>query len=106
MAVTDVQAVRFCNEYARTRADQFAQTYYRTRIAINKWDAEGIAALIPNSASEIIVDGAETDGRAIITGQMVHQLMESYARPWMTDLDANTALKLNILLRLAVNPER
>lgn len=102
--ITNPQAVRFANEYARTRADALARAYYEMKSALDEWDATGMDTLIPNNAADTIIDGSATDGRTPITGQNVHQLMETYGRAFVADLEANANLKLNILLQVSVNP--
>lgn len=105
MAITNPQAVTFSNQFARTRADTFAQTYYATRQMVDEWDASGLAAIIPNDAAETVEDGSAVDGRTPITGANINGFI-TYARAWLADLEANNNAKLNVLLNISVNPER
>lgn len=75
MAVTNTQAIKFCNEDIRVAAEMYVQLYNRTLDILARWSANGqnITALIPND-STVIDDGAEVghtpqpDGRPPLTG--------------------------------------
>lgn len=41
MPVTDINAIRFCNEHVRVNADKLAQAYTAVNDARNRWDALG-----------------------------------------------------------------
>ena len=66
--------------------------------------AQDISTLIPNS-TETIGDGADVDGRPVITGADVYAVKD-LALALITDLEANGSAKLNQLLCVAVNPLR
>jgi len=100
--ITNPQAVKFCNEQARRIADAYAGMYYFAKSVGDVWTAQGISALIPNDAS-VIIDGSVQDGRATITGAMVNGLVSTLAG-LVNDLEANSKLKLNGLLKIAVSP--
>ena len=102
MAITDPQAIRFCNERVRVAADKFGQLYNWCVSVQNEWAAQGIGALIPNDSSPII-DGAQTDGRPLITGADVNTLAARVTE-FISLLEANTNAKLNHILKVAVNP--
>lgn len=104
MAITNPQAVKFSNEQARPMADLYAQLYYALKTLTDTWDAQVISSVITNT-SDVIEDGFATDGRASITGAMVTGLITN-AKAFCADLEANTKLKLNGLLKIAVNPQR
>ena len=87
MAITDPEAVRY---------------YYASRAFQNEWVATDMATKIPNDAGELVVDGSATDGRTPITGQNVNQL-QGHINTMITDLEANSNTKLNILLQIEVN---
>jgi len=101
MAITNPQAVVFCNEKVRPTADKYMQLYWLAKFFTQEWAATGMAALIPNTA-DIVVDGSETDGRTPITGQMVNGLKNNLDL-LITDLEANSKAKLNGLSQIAVN---
>jgi len=100
--ITSPQAVKFCNEQARRIADSYAGLYYFAKEVTDIWTAQGIGALIPNDAS-VIVDGSVQDGRATITGAMVNGLITNL-QALISDLEANSKLKLNGLMKIAVSP--
>lgn len=104
MAIDNPQAVKFCNEQVRTLADKYAQLYYAAKTVSDVYVAQGMAALIPNTA-DIVVDGSASDGRAQITGAKVTGFVNA-ANALITDLEASSDLKLNVLLQIAVNPQR
>ncbi len=101
MAITNPQAIRFANEEVRRIADLEAQLYFATKAFLAEWTAQGIGALIPNTA-EVLTDGSLQDGRAEITGAKVNGLV-NYLTARATDLEANSNQKLNVLLQIAVN---
>ena len=102
--ITNPQAVRFSNEQARPTADVYAQLYYHLKTFADTWDAQGIGTIIPNTA-DVIIDGSVQDGRAAVTGAMINGLVTN-AKAFVTDLEASSKLKLNGLLKIAVNPQR
>jgi len=99
--ITDPEAVRFSNEKARTLADAAARYYYMAKAFTNEWDATGMGAKIPNAA-DTIIDGSATDGRSTITGANVNG-MKTHVDAMVTDLEASSNTKLNILLQIEVN---
>lgn len=102
--ITNPTAVKFCNEVIRPLADKYAQLYYAAKTGGDVWTAQNLAALIPNTADPVI-DGSATDGRATITGAMVNGFVANCAA-LIADLEATSKLKLNALLKIAVNPQR
>ena len=100
--ITNPQAVRFCNERVRQAADKFGQLYNWCVAVQNEWAAQGIGDLIPNDSSPII-DGAQTDGRPLLTGADVNTLAARVTE-FTAMLEANANAKLNQILKVAVNP--
>ena len=97
--ITNPQAVKFANEYARCLANSAAKYYYESKLFLDEWEAAGIAAVMPNT-SDVIVDGSATDGRTPITGARVNQL-KGHVEAMVADMEANDNQKLNILLAIA-----
>lgn len=60
-------------------------------------------ALFPNDA-DTIDDGADTDGREVITNAEVRSFMLDINQS-ITDLEANTNQRLNYSANIAVNPQ-
>lgn len=101
MPIDNPQAVAFSNERARTLADAAARYYWAAKAFLAEWDAADIGAVMPNS-SDVVVDGSLTDGRTPITGANVNGL-KAHVDAMVADLEANSNLKLNILLKIEVN---
>ena len=102
--ITDVQAVKFCNERVRQAADRFAQLYWWSKIVAEEWAAQGIGALIPNDAS-VVIDGSATDGRSVLTEADVNALAGQVVA-FIANMEANGNTNLDIIAKVAVNPER
>ncbi len=104
MAIDDPQAVRFCNKRVRQAADRFGQLYNWCRAVRDEWTAQDIASMIPNT-SEAIDDNADVDGRPVITGADVHAIKDRVVE-LIALLEAGGNVKLNEVLRVAVNPTK
>jgi len=102
MPIDDPQAVRFANERIRPAADALARTYHLAKQVQAEWTARGGVAMLPNK-SDAVLDGAETDGRPVITGADVNNVINRLAE-LTADFEAYGAAKLNTILRVAVNP--
>ena len=104
--ITDVQAVKFCNEKARVLADLLAQMYETCRRFNEEWSANNITSLVPNDSSPII-DGATVtsgtaDGRKPIKGSDVNGLHDR-AFELVSLLEANSSAKLVQIQAISVN---
>lgn len=66
MANTNPQAIAFSNGKIRPMADLLYTAYQTAKSVVSQWNAQNVAAVIPNDAV-IIADGSATDGRAQIT---------------------------------------
>ena len=101
--ITDPEAVTFSDLRLRKGADLIAHAYYFAKLVNDEWFATGMSAKITNT-SDPIVDGSATDGRHPITGadatNMVTRCMDL-----VTDMEANSNAKLNVILGVAVNPD-
>lgn len=103
MAVTDPQVVVFCNEKLRPIADRYAQLYWLSKIVQAEYNANNLAAKIPND-STTIADNGDADGRGVITGAMVRGLVANLAL-LTGDLEANANVKLIGLTQIAVHEQ-
>lgn len=101
MAITDPEAVRFSNEKARTLADASLRYYWKSKGFSDEWIAKNMGAKITDTA-DVIEDGSDVDGRTTITGANVNGLL-GHVDAMVADLEANNNLKLNILMKIAVN---
>ena len=75
MAIDNPQARKFCNERIRVLADLFSRGYREANAIIAEFELKEISNLIPDDASEVIVDGAESDGRTPINGHDVWEMV-------------------------------
>jgi len=74
MANTNPQAVQFTNTRARPMADMLYSAYLTCKSFVDQWNADNVAAVIPNDAT-IIADGAATDGRAQVTDAQITNMV-------------------------------
>lgn len=102
MPIDSPQAVRFSNERIRVAADRLAQAYNYAREVVDEWNAAGGTTLIPNDAGQTVIDGADTDGRPIITGADVNNVINRLSE-LINDYQATGNAKLNTVLQVAVN---
>ncbi len=100
--ITNAEAVKFCNEEVR-RFNDMTVAHYRTAKQISAdYTAKGMSAILGATGSDVIVDGAATDGRAPMTVQDVNNVI-ARANEKISDFEANTNLKLNQANAVAVN---
>jgi hypothetical protein len=102
MAVSNPAAVKFCNERVRVLADQIARVHTTITLFAGEFAAKGLADIIPNDANEIILDGAESDGRTPINGADVY-LMLTLAND-LLEMSTGPSSKMGTVLKVAVNP--
>lgn len=102
--ITDAQAVRFCNEQVRIAADQLIQVYNNATAILAEWTAKGGTNLVPNTA-DMVIDGAATDGRPLVTGININNVINCLTE-FVADYEADNFAKLNTLLQVAVNTTR
>jgi len=101
--ITNAEAVTFCNERVRVAADKLAQAYYLAKEVQDEWFANSMASLIPNESGDTVIDGSATDGRHVITGADVTNVITRLGE-LTTDYEASSNAKLNTILGVAVNP--
>ena len=104
MANTNPQAVRVANEKIRVAADRMGQLYNFFKALQAEGTAEVWTSLFPANA-ETISDGADVDGRAIITNQEVRDFIGDVTA-FIAWIEANANVIRNRTLKIAVNPER
>ncbi len=109
MPITNKEAIKFSNEKLRVVADLMAQLYNIGKSMNDEWTARGLAAVIPDDASQILcdsaygTDGADGDGRPIVTGQDLHNIVRGNAEFFVALLEDNSNERLNMILSVAVN---
>lgn len=105
MPNTNPQAVFVANSKVRPCADRFGQLYNYCKALQAEAVAEGWTAMFTGGSGNIIVDGAETDGRALITDADVTSFITDVGT-FLTNMEASSNALRNRALKIAVNPER
>lgn len=100
-AITDPQAVKFCNEKVRVMADTLTSNYWTCKAIVAEWNATSMSAKITNTADNV-VDGSASDGRSPITGAMANNIINR-ATEVITDYEASVNAKLNTVEQVKVN---
>ncbi len=103
MAITDPTAIRFSNEKIRPAADELAQAYYKVKAIVDEWFAQSLGNVLTNTSDQVM-DGADIDGRPVITGINVNFMMNRMIE-LVDDYEAGNNAKLNTILQVAVNPD-
>src|SRR5579872_360747 len=99
--ITNPLAVAFANNQVRPTADLMSQLYYTAKSIVNYWNANSMSSIIPNT-TDVIVDGAATDGRQILTGIAATAIITE-AMAVITHYEASTNAVLNQIKQVEVN---
>ena len=105
MANSNPQAIFVCNTKVRPCADRFGQLYNYCKALQAEAVAEGWTAMFAGGAGNTVLDGADVDGRAVITDADVSAFITD-VRTFLTDMEAASNVRRNRALKIAVNPER
>ncbi len=102
--ITNVEAIKFCNEQVRPFADQYGGLIFAAQKISDAWTAKGIGALVPNTA-DLLADGAVTgpDGRTPISGAEINAFATNVAA-FLASVNASSGAVKNAILKIAVNP--
>ena len=100
--ITNVQVVKWSNEHARRVADAWAALYNATLAATIVYNAQGLDALVPNTA-DFVADKSDEDGRGRITGAKLRAI-KAQLDAFLADADASSGAKRNAIFAIAVNP--
>lgn len=100
--VTDPAAIKFSNEKIRVAADTLESVYWTAKRVITEWFATGINTKFPNDSTAVVEDGSDRDGRKIIHGADVHNII-TRLQEFVTDYEAASNAKLNTVSRVSVN---
>jgi hypothetical protein len=76
-------------------------SYWSAKKLLSNWNALAMSTKFPNDASPVM-DGAQTDGRPVITGAMVNNIVNR-AQEIITDYEATSSAKLNTVAQVQVN---
>lgn len=111
MAITNPEAIGFCNARVRVAADRLAQAYFLAKAVVSEWYANDMGSLITagggvvrDSASPSDDNGTGGDGRHVITGNDATNVINRLAE-LTADYEASGNAKLNTVLAVAVNPQ-
>lgn len=111
MANTNAQAIAFANGKIRVMADELATAYRTAKDIVSAWNAQNVAAVIPNDAT-IIADSSATDGRPQITDAQATAIITRAQEliSWMENglvsspfLGTTTSATLNTVMAVSVN---
>ena len=101
--IDNAQTVRFCNEKLRVLADALSTAYYAAVAVTQAYYADpSLGELLSANMSGAVLDGSQTDGRPIVTGNDALGLI-TRASELVADYEANGNAKLNTVLAAAVN---
>jgi hypothetical protein len=109
MPITDPNAIRFANTRIRVAADLIAQLDTLAGVILAEWNAQNLGATFTNDA-EVVVDGSATDGRPVITGAKVNNIINRLTS--LRSASASSGLAMgaagvrDTVLQVAVNPTR
>ena len=98
--ISSPQAIKFCSESVRPLADDLVMFYYAARRVRDRYISIGAATLIPNETASKVLDGADVNGKPIVTGADVNVALAVMAEV-LTLLEANDSVKLQQLLKVA-----
>jgi len=97
--ITNPESVRYSNEQLRVAANKLNAAYEFSKSALAEWVAN--PDMFANT-EDTIIDGAETDGRHIVTGIMANNMYNRMAE-LVADYEASSSAKLNTILQYATN---
>lgn len=99
---TNPQAVLICNSKLRPLADRAAQFYNLCKAHQAEALAENWIGMFPADGVQI-ADGADVDGRAIITNTDINSFI-TFIASQITAYEATSNANRNLAMKIAVNP--
>lgn len=103
MPNTNAQAIFVANNRIRPLADRFGQLYNLCKAYQAEAQAEGWSAMFAGGAGNIVSDGADVDGRAVITDADVASFITNVGT-FITNMEASSNAMRNNALKIATNP--
>jgi hypothetical protein len=100
--ITDPTVIRFSNEKIRASSDKYVQLYNWAKNVVNLYVAQDIGNLISGDEAEVLDDGSSVDGRPLITGQDLLNVITNL-QTFISTSEANSNAILNIFAKAAVN---
>lgn len=98
------QAIAAVNQRLRVWADFAARLRNRTRLSLDKIQADGIDSLFSGDDKDTIEDGSAEDGRSRLTNEDIKRLLDAMQR--VDQFFADNPELTQIVLRVSVNPEQ
>lgn len=98
--ISDMGAVKFCNEKVRPMADLLELAYFRAKAVVAEWNARNLSAVIPNTIDKLL-DGAVTDGRPVVTGAQVTNVI-TRCMDFIAEYEAASSAKLNTVMAVGL----
>lgn len=105
MPNTNPQAILIANSKIRPCADRFSQLYNLCKALQAEATAEGWAAMYGGGAGNQLMDGADLDGRTIITDADVSAFITDVST-FITNMEASSNAMRNRALKIAVNAQQ
>lgn len=99
--ITNVEAVRFCNDEVRRFNDLLVVTYRTAKQIKLDYDNKGMGAIFTNNA-DVVIDGSSTDGRHAMTTFDVNVVL-ARANEIIADYEASSNTKINQANAIAVS---
>lgn len=78
MSNSNPQAIAFSNGRVRPICDEMCTAYLSAKKLLAEWQAQNIAAVIPNDANQI-ADGSQVDGRPLVVDSAVNSVIARLA---------------------------
>jgi len=106
--ITNTQAIAFANTRIRPFADDLYALYLKAKAIQREWYSQNLGAVLPNTTDQVM-DGADTDGRPIIQGQDVNNVVNrvneliAWLETGTTSGTTVTNATLNTIAKVQVN---
>lgn len=85
MAITNAQAIAYCNEVLRPMCEKFRNIKEEVDAALVTWDGQ-ISAVVPDDSGEVLEDGRAADGVSVINGEDINDVIGKFTQ-YQTALD-------------------
>jgi hypothetical protein len=89
MAITNIEAITFCNEQIRPMAEKLRNQYYELKSMYIDWQASK-SSLFPNEEDNMVEDGRETITQ--LSGADVNRLVNLIAN-YLSQIETGTVLE-------------
>ena len=100
--ITNPQAIIWSNSRVRVFADSMIDAYESAKKLLAEWSSLNMATLIPNNVDDVLIDGAASDGRSVITGDKVNSLIAN-ATAVVSWFEAGTPSRIDRFRQISIN---